>query len=233
MPHAGVLVNYSWQATVIEAFKQVMQRPPGSPAATAAVTAAEGPEDSAADVAAAAEDTAQQIDEQGDGLQDSRGRADASQYAHSVSSSSIADSAAESDPSTGDTDDTAWETVQALHAAKSGQLNSCSCLVDCVEHSGASGCSCNCINCRLFPLACELPDGFRGLCDGTVMVGSVRPAEQDAAADVAADADAVRSTCWTGQQQVRDTTQQLQDQHHYDQVACSSPMDNNMQSQLQ
>jgi hypothetical protein len=52
MAHAGILVNTAWQATVIEAFLQVMQRPAGSKAA--AVAAAEAPCGSAEDVVAAA-----------------------------------------------------------------------------------------------------------------------------------------------------------------------------------
>lgn len=59
MAHAGVLVNVSWQDIVIEAFKQLIDRPAGSPAAAAAVAAAEEV-DTAEQVAAAADECQQQ-----------------------------------------------------------------------------------------------------------------------------------------------------------------------------
>lgn len=63
MAHAGVLVDLHWQDTVIEAFKQVIDRPAGSAAAAAAVTAAETV-DTAGEVAAAADVRQAQQDQQ-------------------------------------------------------------------------------------------------------------------------------------------------------------------------
>uniref|UniRef100_A0A383VKF9 AB hydrolase-1 domain-containing protein n=1 Tax=Tetradesmus obliquus TaxID=3088 RepID=A0A383VKF9_TETOB len=65
MAHAGILVNTAWQATVIEAFLQVIKRPGGSKAAAAAVAAAEAPGGSAEDVSAAAAVQQQQQSEGG------------------------------------------------------------------------------------------------------------------------------------------------------------------------
>jgi hypothetical protein len=221
MAHAGILVNTAWQATVIETFLQVIQRPGGSKAAAAAVAAAETPCGSAEDVAAAAAAEQQQ---QQDGCSDSRSTEACVSHVDAAAAlaakqqceeagdnsssgcakqeqqhkrSSSAASSADADAYSVDTDDTAWES---MHAAEG--FGSCGSAVK----SSQCCSSCNCLNCQLFPLAVPGRTASSNDLEGP----PDRVCSDAAAAAAAAAAPGARGVHWADKGPVRLTQQQQQ-----------------------